>query len=699
MFSKLVDKNIKAITTKPTTVLVLALIITIIAGVVSTGLSLELSWASLTPGGDDAIEGYNDIIDHFPTMSNILVVVKSEHEQKRNSVVKMLEDKLIYNDYVESVVVGLEPEMLSQTYHLDAPNNEDYLDYNTKPFISSDDMVVMIIQPNFDMLNLSVLDKGVASIEAVIESVDIEDVEIGLTGMHVLSREEAASISLDTSNTLILAVLLIFLLLIIAFRSISAPILAFVPLITGLVWTIAITRLVIGRLNIVTAFSAAMLLGLSVDYAIHLYSSYVERRARGLDKRNAIKHALSLTGPGIITGALTTAVAFLSLNIFRLNILSELGTVMAIGIVCSLVAVLWVLPALIMLRPEQEISRFRGTFKWVGRISKVARSKRILVIGVLLVMTLLMGNEARQVEFDKNLLHLEPEGLESVKWMITLQEDYNLSTDALYLTVDAIEDVYKYHEAFESVEGVSKVLSIATIKPLESDNPSYNTWLNTLPEQGVVPENILKQMVSENDDKYLLTIYPDFDIWANLDSDKSDAFFADIEAISKFTTGTPVFMNLIYNSVAGEMLVIATVLLLVFIIILMIHFKKIKYALYALLPLFITLIFMLGTMHLVGLKLNILNILPILLIVGIGIDNGVHILHHYKIGERKVDYLFSRVGKAIFLTTLTTLFGFGSLIFSSYKGIASFGMVLCIGVFYAFIMTVIIMPLMLKNRE
>jgi predicted RND superfamily exporter protein len=38
------------------------------------------------------------------------------------------------------------------------------------------------------------------------------------------------------------------------------------------------------------------------------------------------------------------------------------------------------------------------------------------------------------------------------------------------------------------------------------------------------------------------------------------------------------------------------------------------------------------------------------------------------------------------------------LIFSSYKGIASFGMVLCIGVFYAFIMTVIIMPLMLKNR-
>jgi len=93
-----------------------------------------------------------------------------------------------------------------------------------------------------------------------------------------------------------------------------------------------------------------------------------------------------------------------------------------------------------------------------------------------------------------------------------------------------------------------------------------------------------------------------------------------------------------------------------------------------------------------------LNFLSILLIIGIGIDNGVHILHHYKIGERKIGYLFSSVGKAILLTTLTTVCGFGSLIFSSYRGIASLGAALSIGVICAFVMTIVVLPLLLRNK-
>jgi predicted RND superfamily exporter protein len=92
-----------------------------------------------------------------------------------------------------------------------------------------------------------------------------------------------------------------------------------------------------------------------------------------------------------------------------------------------------------------------------------------------------------------------------------------------------------------------------------------------------------------------------------------------------------------------------------------------------------------------------LNFLSILLIIGIGIDDGVHILHHYKTGVKKINYLFSSVGKAILMTTLTTVLGFGSLMFSSYRGIASLGAALSIGVLYAFIMTVIVLPILIKE--
>jgi predicted RND superfamily exporter protein len=93
-----------------------------------------------------------------------------------------------------------------------------------------------------------------------------------------------------------------------------------------------------------------------------------------------------------------------------------------------------------------------------------------------------------------------------------------------------------------------------------------------------------------------------------------------------------------------------------------------------------------------------LNFLGILLIIGIGIDDGVHILHHFQDEEGQVHPVFSNVGRAILLTTLTTMCGFGSLMFSSYTGIASLGIVLFIGVAYAFIMTVLIIPIFLKDK-
>ncbi len=61
--------------------------------------------------------------------------------------------------------------------------------------------------------------------------------------------------------------------------------------------------------------------------------------------------------------------------------------------------------------------------------------------------------------------------------------------------------------------------------------------------------------------------------------------------------------------------------------------------------------------------------------------------------------LFSSIGRAILITTLTTVSGFGSLAFSSYRGMASLGIVLAIGVAYAFIMTVLVLPILLKEEN
>ncbi|MBI9015273.1 MAG: MMPL family transporter [Clostridiales bacterium] len=810
--------NIKYVTSRPKLVLLIAFILTLLAGVFASGLSIELNWVALAPKGNEAVKEYGEILEDFPSLSNIMVIVESDNPREMSLAIKEVEDQInTLEDYVTSITVGLNRDFILKygmlldenskdlIYMFKDPNLESFLTAlpylleedipkNQKAFLlrTFDDLLIesqqetldeekikslfidlfsgetlltskdgtmamLTIQPSFEMMDIAKLEPGIKAIEDVIEEVSKNhpEVAIGATGMHVVARDETISIQSDSSLTTVLAIVLIFTLLYFAFRAVVAPVLAFIPLFVGIIWGVGLTTLVIGRLNMLTAFAAAMLLGLGVDYAIHLYSSYIERRASGFDKVNAIHHAISITGPGIITGAMTTAVAFFALNISQLEMLRELGTVMGLGIISTLLAVFWILPSMIMLRKEKphKQKKLSGNYAWVGKISTAVNQHKTVVVIILIISTGFMAYQATSIEFDMNLMNLEPEGLKSIELMDHLVDTYDMSTDSFSISVDSIEDVYAYHSAFEAVDGIKEVASIASFIPkLESQEQMIEVLkeLNQIPvapyrtvdvkfvdemmtpfemkipeakiedinkiyyetmlelsdemltyetlEPNDLPEAYKSQFVSKEGDQFLITIYPEFNIWENLDTDKGDQFFKDIEAVNKQITGTPIFMKVIFESAGSELMLIGGVLLVILLSILLLHFKSIPYALAALLPLLLTLIFMMGTMSLLDLKFNMLNFLSILLIIGIGIDNGVHILHHYKIGEQKINYLFASVGKAILLTTLTTVCGFGSLIFSSYRGIASLGSALSIGVISAFIMTIVVLPLLLKNR-
>jgi hypothetical protein len=98
-----------------------------------------------------------------------------------------------------------------------------------------------------------------------------------------------------------------------------------------------------------------------------------------------------------------------------------------------------------------------------------------------------------------------------------------------------------------------------------------------------------------------------------------------------------------------------------------------------------------GLMQFFGMQLNMMNIMTIPLIIGIGIDDGVHAMHRYKICH-DVSEVFSSTGKAILLTSLTTMLGFGSLTFATMRGLGSMGLSLFLGTAACFITTLLIIP-------
>ncbi len=107
---------------------------------------------------------------------------------------------------------------------------------------------------------------------------------------------------------------------------------------------------------------------------------------------------------------------------------------------------------------------------------------------------------------------------------------------------------------------------------------------------------------------------------------------------------------------------------------------------------------MVAAMHWVGLPWNLLNIMVLPLIIGIGIDNGIHFMHHLtrqprtRAGLRKT---LTEIGHPIIMTALTSIVGFGSLLVSSYRGIQSIGSLASIGIFACLLGSLVFLPTVL----
>ncbi len=109
---------------------------------------------------------------------------------------------------------------------------------------------------------------------------------------------------------------------------------------------------------------------------------------------------------------------------------------------------------------------------------------------------------------------------------------------------------------------------------------------------------------------------------------------------------------------------------------------------------------MLGLLSTFGMMLTVVNVIGIPMIVGIGIDDGVHILHRYRVeGFDKTPHVLLSTGKAVLLTSLTTMAGFGSLMISKYRGFIGLGALLVFGVGACFITTVLFMPSIINIAE
>ncbi len=199
----------------------------------------------------------------------------------------------------------------------------------------------------------------------------------------------------------------------------------------------------------------------------------------------------------------------------------------------------------------------------------------------------------------------------------------------------------------------------------------------------------------KNNDRYLLEIMPSENLQ---DNDKLEAFVADTQAVVPDVIGSPVI------SVEGGKAVVnafeqafLSAILAISILLLILMPKKID-VVYVLLPLLLAALLTAAFSVIFSIPLNFANIIALPLLLGIGIDSAIHIIHRYHHKHEEEILLATSSARGILVSALTTILSIGNLAFSPHVGTASMGKLLTLGISMALICSLIFIPSLLVKK-
>lgn len=208
-----------------------------------------------------------------------------------------------------------------------------------------------------------------------------------------------------------------------------------------------------------------------------------------------------------------------------------------------------------------------------------------------------------------------------------------------------------------------------------------------------LPESIRKSMFDETGTRNLVMIYPDDGILENVSN--VHHFNNSVARVSTKITGTTQVLTAWLEEVLDASGKAGLYIFAAVIIFLILNFRDFKYVVFASAPLVIGLVWMGGIYPLLGQKLNFINIAMIPLVIGMGIDFGIHIAHRYKV-EHNIETVYRYTGKGVFLSAFTTMIGFGSLgLIGKFGSINSMGRILFVGIAACLLTTLILLPALL----
>ncbi|MBL4687904.1 MAG: MMPL family transporter [Nannocystaceae bacterium] len=578
-----------------------------------------------------------------------------------------------------------------------------------KPVASQDGTVMLVrarlIEPP---TNLKFSSAVTTKVEALLETLQVQQYApdmLAKVGGAYGSSSEAKSILVDLRSATWLSAGLVITVLLVGFRSARSLVIVLAPLATSVVVTVAIARLVLGELNVLTAFLFAVLLGIGVDFAVHLYAQR-ERLGGVADWTAVFTQHLRPLGASM----LTTMGSFLVLTLADFRGFQEFGLIAAIGVFVAFVAAIVMVPALDVLIGPSKASRAASGSEVRGSGGKLRAP--ILRIAILVSVGLLGLVGAPRVQFEQDMRNLrspKTKGEKGIGYQRALKATQETGTPVVLLAdsseqLDAAVDVLETRKDTEILSGTDRswirsVYSLATQMPAEQASKvslldeigeaasrlrsgkadqQYLSHLKALERLALarpLGEDELpgwaKQLFRERNGEVgniglLYTQVQGYDLEQVVHVTRRFAELMEPSGVRG--ASTRFILGDLTIAVQDDTQRLPPYALAVIALLIALDLRRLVPSLITFATLCLGLLLTFGVMGLWPIRINFYNLVVMPAVVGLGIDASIHLWHARKSAA------VGATSKAALISALTTAGGFSGLIISQHGGLRSIGL-------------------------
>ena len=615
---------------------------------------------------------------------------------------------------------------------------------------------LMIIQLNLtgeygEVIEIN--EKLVKEIEKLDEK--ITSLHLEVTGEGVISSE-INEVTTGANQLIGPSIFIIILfVLFINFRKTSYVLLPMLALLISAVWLFGTMVFLDIPFTVMAVALIPLVLGLGVDYAVVLYHNYRLELEKGQTPAQAIKRSVREIGRAMFLAMLTTVIAFMSFLTANVPPIRDFGILLAVGVAYTFILTITLLASLryvldrrknIRVKPRKQLLSVDHI---MGALSRKILSHQKKILLILILVSLIFATGAIQIRTSFDYDQFVPQDTPALVIYDKIAQDFPYSSqDQEYIliegnvaTVEVLQGIRQTHKNLEddtfisrNTDGTIKSNSIYTIiHDAVSANETLIDVFNLNPST-LIPESdkdveklfdylyenpIYKLLVPSvlylNNSHYLgaiIGVYNNLALQMEVDQDMNDdlellknELNEDIEPYgdcSAVATGNFIITLEISKSLTESQIMSTGISVILAALVVIIAYKNPVFGLIAMIPVSVSILWVLGSMYYIGYSLNSLTVTITSITIGIGIDYAIHVSERFRLVADKTGDItkamceaISHTGGALLIAALTTTLGFGILILAPIPPQQQFGVILAITIVYSFLTSVLFLPLIL----